>query len=138
MKQIDELPLDLGSLKIEVVTSYCEQLQKLNSELSGANIKCLFRAIGCGDLEFEYKGVAVFAGIQKYTHNGYAKGGINSIVTKSAEVGATYAIPKSMLPQGWEEVYMDLISTLRHEIEHLTQFGTNVKQAIAVNITANQ
>lgn len=80
------------------------------------------------DLEFEYKGVAVFAGIQNYTHNGYAKGGINGLVIKPAEVGATYAIPKSMLPQGWEEVYMDLTSTLRHEIEHLTQFGTNVKQ----------
>ena len=80
------------------------------------------------DLEFDYKGVAVFAGIQKYTHNGYAKGGIDSIVTKPAEVGATYSIPKSMLPQGWEEVYMDLTSTLRHEIEHLTQFGTNTKQ----------
>jgi len=80
-----------------------------------------------GDLEFDYKGTAVFAGIQKYTHNGYAKGGINSLVTQPAEVGVTYSIPKSMLPQGWEEIYMDLTSTLRHEIEHLTQSGVNVK-----------
>ena len=74
-----------------------------------------------GDLEFLYKGVAVFAGIQTYSHNGYAK-------LKSGEVGVTYSIPKSMIPQGWEEIYMDLISTIRHEIEHLTQGGVNLKQ----------
>jgi len=72
------------------------------------------------DLQFLYKGVAVFAGIQTYSHNGYAK-------LKSGEVGVTYSIPKSMLPQGWEEIYMDLISTIRHEIEHLTQGGINLK-----------
>ncbi len=32
-----------------------------------------------------------------------------------------------MLPQGWEEIYMDLIATIRHEIEHLTQGGANLK-----------
>ena len=32
-----------------------------------------------------------------------------------------------MLPQGWEKIYMDLISVIRHEIEHLTQGGVNVK-----------
>ena len=74
-----------------------------------------------GDLEFLYKGVAVFAGIQTYSHNGYAK-------LKSGEIGVTYSIPKSMIPQGWEEIYMDLISTIRHEIEHLTQGGVNLKQ----------
>jgi hypothetical protein len=73
-----------------------------------------------GDLEFLYKGVAVFAGIQTYSHNGYAK-------LKSGEIGVTYSIPKSMIPQGWEEIYMDLISTIRHEIEHLTQGGVNLK-----------
>lgn len=72
------------------------------------------------DLQFLYKGVAIFAGIQTYSHNGYAK-------LKSGEVGVTYSIPKSMLPQGWEEIYMDLISTIRHEIEHLTQGGINLK-----------
>ena len=73
-----------------------------------------------GDLEFLYKGVAIFSGIQTYAHNGYAK-------LKSGEIGVTYSIPKSMLPQGWEEIYMDLIATIRHEIEHLTQGGANLK-----------
>jgi len=72
------------------------------------------------DLKFSYKGVAVFAGIQTYSYNGSAK-------LISGEIKITYSIPKSMLPQGWEKIYMDLISVIRHEIEHLTQGGTNVK-----------
>jgi hypothetical protein len=81
-----------------------------------------------GDLQFLYKGVAIFSGIQTYAHNGYAK-------LKSGEVGVTYSIPKSMLPQGWEEIYMDLISTIRHEIEHLTQGGVNLKQGKEITDT---
>ena len=72
------------------------------------------------DLKFSYKGVAVFAGIQTYSYNGSAK-------LISGEIKITYSIPKSMLPQGWEKIYMDLISVIRHEIEHLTQGGINVK-----------
>ena len=72
------------------------------------------------DLKFSYKGVAVFAGIQTYSYNGSAK-------LTSGEIKITYSIPKSMLPQGWEKIYMDLISVIRHEIEHLTQGGINVK-----------
>jgi len=30
------------------------------------------------------------------------------------------------LPQKWEEIYMDLIDVVRHEIEHMTQQGPNV------------
>ena len=72
------------------------------------------------DLKFSYKGVAVFAGIQTYSYNGSAR-------LTSGEIKITYSIPKSMLPQGWEKIYMDLISVIRHEIEHLTQSGANVK-----------
>jgi len=72
------------------------------------------------DLKFSYKGVAVFAGIQTYSYNGSAR-------LTSGEIKITYSIPKSMLPQGWEKIYMDLISVIRHEIEHLTQGGINVK-----------
>ena len=72
------------------------------------------------DLKFSYKGVAIFAGIQTYSYNGSAR-------LTSGEIKITYSIPKSMLPQGWEKIYMDLISVIRHEIEHLTQGGINVK-----------
>jgi hypothetical protein len=72
------------------------------------------------DLKFSYKGVAIFAGIQTYSYNGSAR-------LTSGEIKITYSIPKSMLPQGWEKIYMDLISVIRHEIEHLTQGGVNVK-----------
>jgi hypothetical protein len=73
-----------------------------------------------GDLEFLYKGVAVFAGIESYTYNGYAK-------SVSGEVGLEFAIPTSELPKMWEQIYNDITNTLRHEIEHLTQGGKNVK-----------
>ena len=73
-----------------------------------------------GDLEFMYNAVAVFAGADNYSHNGYAK-------AISGEVGIQFSIPTDMLPQSWERIYMDLISTIRHEIEHLTQSGKNVK-----------
>ena len=72
------------------------------------------------DLKFSYKGVAIFAGIQTYSYNGSAR-------LTSGEIKITYSIPNSMLPQGWEKIYMDLISVIRHEIEHLTQGGINVK-----------
>jgi hypothetical protein len=74
-----------------------------------------------GDLEFLYKGVAVFAGVESYAHNGYAK-------STSGEVGLTFSIPTSELPKMWEQIYNDVTNTLRHEIEHLTQSGKNVKQ----------
>ena len=73
-----------------------------------------------GDLEFLYKGVAVFAGIESYAYNGYAK-------SVSGEVGLEFAIPTSELPKMWEQIYNDITNTLRHEIEHLTQGGKNVK-----------
>ena len=71
------------------------------------------------DLTFTFKALGRFVD-GKYTHNGYSK--------SDGEVGVKYEIPKDSIPQIWEEVYMDLISTIRHEIEHQTQGGKNVKQ----------
>jgi hypothetical protein len=73
-----------------------------------------------GDLEFLYKGVAIFSNVELYSHNGYAR-------ANSGEVGITFSIPTSELPKMWERVYNDVTNTLRHEIEHLTQSGKNVK-----------
>ena len=73
-----------------------------------------------GDLEFLYKGIAVFADVDLYSHNGYAR-------ANSGEVGITFSIPTSELPKMWERIYNDVTNTLRHEIEHLTQSGKNVK-----------
>jgi hypothetical protein len=73
-----------------------------------------------GDLEFLYKGVAIFTDVELYSHNGYAK-------PISGEVGITFSIPTSELPKMWERIYNDITNTLRHEIEHLTQSGKNVK-----------
>jgi hypothetical protein len=78
-----------------------------------------------GDLEFLYKGVAVFADVESYAHNGYAK-------SISGEVGLTFSIPTSELPKMWERIYNDVTNTLRHEIEHLTQSDKNVKQNKAI------
>jgi len=79
-----------------------------------------------GDLEFLYKGVAVFADVESYSHNGYAR-------STSGEVGLTFAIPTNELPRMWEQIYNDVTNTLRHEIEHLTQNGKNVKQNKAMS-----
>ncbi|NNE31893.1 MAG: hypothetical protein HKN40_05935 [Winogradskyella sp.] len=71
------------------------------------------------DLTFTFKALGRFVD-SEYTHNGYSK--------SDGEVGVKYEIPKDAIPQIWEEVYMDLISTIRHEIEHQTQGGKNVKK----------
>ena len=78
------------------------------------------RDLEYGDLEFLYKGVAIFTDVELYSHNGYAK-------PISGEVGITFSIPTSELPKMWERIYNDITNTLRHEIEHLTQSGKNVK-----------
>lgn len=70
------------------------------------------------DLTFIFKALGKFVD-GDYTHNGYSR--------SDGEVGVKYEIPKDAIPQIWEEVYMDLISTIRHEIEHQTQGGKNVK-----------
>ena len=70
------------------------------------------------DLTFTFKALGRFVD-GDYTHNGYSR--------SDGEVGVKYEIPKDAIPQIWEEVYMDLISTIRHEIEHQTQSGKNVK-----------
>jgi hypothetical protein len=70
------------------------------------------------DLTFVFKALGKFVD-GEYKHNGYSKA--------DGEVGVKYEIPKDAIPQIWEEVYMDLISTIRHEIEHQTQTGKNVK-----------
>ena len=72
------------------------------------------------DLTFTFKALGRFVDGRLYTHNGYSK--------SDGEVGVKYEIPEDSIPQIWEEVYMDLISTIRHEIEHQTQGGKNVKQ----------
>jgi hypothetical protein len=80
------------------------------------------------DLEFLYNGEVIFTSAgDKYSHNGYAMSRGES-KDGTPRVGVNYFVPKDMIPQGWEEIYMDLITTLRHEIEHLTQSGGNVKQ----------
>jgi hypothetical protein len=80
------------------------------------------------DLEFLYNGEVIFTPSgDKYSHNGYAMSRGES-KDGTPRVGVNYFVPKDMIPQGWEEIYMDLITTLRHEIEHLTQSGGNVKQ----------
>jgi phosphopantetheine adenylyltransferase len=71
------------------------------------------------DLNFVFKASAQFTDNKPYDHNGYSR--------PDGEVGVKYIIPKDMVPQGWEEIYMDLVSTIRHEIEHQTQSGKNVK-----------
>ena len=71
------------------------------------------------DLTFTFKALGRFVD-GGYKHNGYSR--------PDGEVGVKYEIPKDAIPQIWEEVYMDLISTIRHEIEHQTQGGKNVKQ----------
>jgi hypothetical protein len=71
------------------------------------------------DLNFVFKASAQFTDNKPYNHNGYSR--------PDGEVGVKYIIPKDMVPQGWEEIYMDLVSTIRHEIEHQTQSGKNVK-----------
>jgi methionine synthase II (cobalamin-independent) len=35
-------------------------------------------------------------------------------------------IPK-ILPQAWSKIYMDVADVIRHEIEHLTQAGPNLR-----------
>ena len=73
-----------------------------------------------GDLEFIYRGIAVFANIYQYRHNG-------SATPDKGMVEVDFYIPRSELPKMWEKIYFDLISVIRHEIEHLTQSGKNVK-----------
>lgn len=72
------------------------------------------------DLTFTYIGNATFIPQGKFEQNGYARHNLG-------EIGVKYTIPKGILPKGWEEIYMDLVATIRHEIEHLTQSGINVK-----------
>ena len=37
------------------------------------------------------------------------------------------------LPKMWSAIYMDLIDVVRHELEHLTQRGTNVKGVVTID-----
>ena len=37
------------------------------------------------------------------------------------------------LPEMWSKIYMDLIDVVRHELEHLTQSGTNVKGVVTID-----
>jgi hypothetical protein len=37
------------------------------------------------------------------------------------------------LPKMWSTIYMDLIDVVRHELEHLTQSGTNVKGVVTID-----
>jgi hypothetical protein len=76
-----------------------------------------------GDLEFIYRGIAVFANIYQYRHNG-------SATPDKGMVEVDFYIPRSELPKMWEKIYFDLISVIRHEIEHLTQSGKNVKGVV--------
>jgi len=93
---------------------YNEQSSKVEFEVGPG------KDLEYSDLEFNYIGIANFIPQGQLNHNGYAK-------FNKGEVGVNYTIPKGMLPKGWEEIYMSLISTIRHEIEHLTQSGKNVK-----------
>ena len=72
------------------------------------------------DLTFTYIGKASFIPQGDFYKNGYSKGAVG-------EVGVVFIIPKAMLPQSWERIYNDLIEIIRHEIEHQTQAGVNVK-----------
>ena len=45
---------------------------------------------------------------------------------KPAYLEIKFQVDPRDLPQKWEDIYMDLTDVVRHEIEHMTQQGTNV------------
>src|SRR5210317_325560 len=45
---------------------------------------------------------------------------------KPAYLEVKFQVDPRDLPQKWEEIYMDLTDVVRHEIEHMTQQGSNV------------
>ena len=81
------------------------------------------------DLKFHYVAVAKFTNIYQQGGSAYPQG------KKGYDDGANwpvieldYYLDVEDLPQAWEKISMSIRNTIRHEIEHLTQSGMNVKQ----------
>jgi hypothetical protein len=64
----------------------------------------------------------------KETKSGLYKvdGGADPLRKPTAYLEVRFQVDPRDLPQKWEDIYMDLIDVVRHEIEHMTQQGTNV------------
>lgn len=72
-----------------------------------------------------------FMGIVKYTDDTYkVDGGANAGYDDDGEEIQPMINVKFMIPRNpdWQEVSMDLKDVVRHELEHLTQDGENLKQ----------
>ena len=73
-----------------------------------------------------------FMGIVKYTDDTYkVDGGANAGFDDEGEEIQPMINVKFMIPRNpdWQEVSMDLKDVVRHELEHLTQDGENLKQS---------
>ena len=81
------------------------------------------------DLKFHYVAVAKFTNTYQQGGSAYPRGkegyddGANWPV-----IELDYYLDIEDLPQAWEKISMSIRNTIRHEIEHLTQSGVNVKQ----------
>tara|TARA_Y100001963_G_scaffold160105_1_gene267885 strand:+ start:2840 stop:4993 length:2154 start_codon:yes stop_codon:yes gene_type:complete len=81
------------------------------------------------DLKFHYAAVAKFTNTYQQGGAAYPQGkrgyddGANWPV-----IELDYYLDVEDLPQAWEKISMSIRNTIRHEIEHLTQSGINVKQ----------
>lgn len=77
-------------------------------------------------LEFNYVSKVIFDPKENtYTPDGTSNDG--SSENKFAFIATIFKINPKILPQSWSKISMDLKDVIRHEIEHLTQGGKNVR-----------
>ncbi|MDB4344545.1 hypothetical protein OAA18_00505 [bacterium] len=78
------------------------------------------------ELEFNFLGLTEFnPKIDGYVVNGTSNSGEEK--NKIPFVATLFEINPKILPQAWSKIYMDVADVIRHEIEHLTQAGPNLR-----------
>jgi hypothetical protein len=75
-------------------------------------------------LTFNFLAMANFDN-ENYKTSGYA---VSEPIKGLPRVKLNYFLVREELPRMWEQIAFDLRNTIRHEIEHLMQVGSNVKK----------
>ena len=78
--------------------------------------------------EFDYPHLTFNYSAQSNFGDFYKIGGLARPRMKMPEVKIEYWLDAEELPRMWEQISMSLRNTIRHEIEHLMQSGSNVKK----------
>jgi len=94
------------------------------SQFDGSNGKLEFNEdYESGVIDFELYAVLT---VKETKYGLYKVDGGADPLRKPAYLEIKFQVDPRDLPQKWEDIYMDLTDVVRHELEHMTQQGTNV------------